>query len=1373
VNVHRGDTLDFDVSTPSITATYTTGTGTLVLSATAGMAPKFADFQAIARSLHFSSSARRPNTEDRRVAFIASDGTKSSPSVPQTTITVCAAQGYFAEQTSLRATLCPQGKYQPSSCGTQCAGCAQGKHAAAPSTYTAPAVLEAASCTGCAAGRYQTAVGQVSCVACGTGKYGSAGIAKNTAAHCVDCVAGTYQLATAQTSCTNCEAGKYADAPGSALCQAFACCSAGHARAETSPSSGGTCAVCMPGTFKAEGAQCLAACAQCAAGKFGDNQQSTSVATYCVDCATGRYESQTGTHSDAASSCTACAAGTHQSLEGKTSCDGCADGTYQTATGQASCDACAAGKYGRANSDQNESAYCTTCAAGKYNEITGKHDNNETPCSDCPAGKHAAVLGSTGREEQHCVACEAGKYQDAVEFALECKSCALGSSFQTATGQLECLGCTTAACPATQYTSATCTYDEDRQCRDRPVMTGVAGTVFFVEGVDPASTDAINLAAIPKIAFGASIDVVRVTLSNYEANDVLISGHSSASVASDGKSLALANTGTLADYEAAMAAITFRNTGHMKDQAVRTVRVTYRACHSAVLGETCSDDVSMDIALTPTTDQPTVAVQDASQQYTQDGAALTFASSVTLADKDNSKLQSATVTVAGAQADDELSCAAIAPLGSAISFTVNHAAPSWGAHAGGSEAGSAYPFSSIFHRGSGRGCWLAPDSPAPRPDYYFILDVGSIRDVGALQISNCDGWSTAYRTETLSWSLADTADGHATFKSFTFPSPRDGDDHTIAINGRGRFIRVNFVAWGGNSPALNQVKVLGAADYGITAQSSTNGANAVCTLSGAGTVAQYTSAIRALTFSTTSLSTAARAVSIVVTDASGVTSQSAPIVNIGICAKPGFISALGASTLQACAAGTYTAGMCASECTNCAAGTFGSGATTSAAHCVKCDQGQYQSNVAAVTCEHCTAGHYGASGTGATSSAHCLPCADGTYQEGTGAKSCTKCSAGTSRSSASRTDSDHCENCVTGKYQHQDGQASCVSCAAGKYGLREGDARNEPEACRTCGVASYAPTEGMTECLSWTCCSAGQVVSGGSTTTPGACTSCGAGRFQPTDNQCAKTECDSWGSMCQNGYERVGADATQTTACTACAAGQFRTADSSNPHATCATCAAGEVAGSASATCTACGHATFADDAQATCTACGAETHGDSTVSKATSAHCKPCQAWHPWGTCSKSCGGGSQTRTRVHTVTSVQGEAGVCNDEMQTQSCNTNACQERSHCVYLKCRYKKTANGHFAIQVYHHRNEAQRVHHCKLYEGLPGTAPQCHCYCHRKNEALPAGGSEQCGANQYQVAHAPSTPSMNKGVECRACPNGQYQDATAHHFTQCNSLIV
>ena len=28
----------------------------------------------------------------------------------------------------------------------------------------------------------------------------------------------------------------------------------------------------------------------------------------------------------------------------------------------------------------------------------------------------------------------------------------------------------------------------------------------------------------------------------------------------------------------------------------------------------------------------------------------------------------------------------------------------------------------------------------------------------------------------------------------------------------------------------------------------------------------------------------------------------------------------------------------------------------------------------------------------------------------------------------------------------------------------------------------------------------------------------------------------------------------------------------------------------------------------------------------------------------------------------------------------------------------------------------------------------------------------------------------MNKGVECRACPNGQYQDATAHHFTQCKT---
>ena len=87
--------------------------------------------------------------------------------------------------------------------------------------------------------------------------------------------------------------------------------------------------------------------------------------------------------------------------------------------------------------------------------------------------------------------------------------------------------------------------------------------------------------------------------------------------------------------------------------------------------------------------------------------------------------------------------------------------------------------------------------------------------MAALQISNCDGWAIYYMTKTLSWSLADTADGHATFQSFTFPTPRDGDDHTIAINGRGRYIRVNFVAWGRHSPGLNQVQVLGAADYEI------------------------------------------------------------------------------------------------------------------------------------------------------------------------------------------------------------------------------------------------------------------------------------------------------------------------------------------------------------------------------------------------------------------------------------------------------------------------------------------------------------------------------------------------------------------------------
>ena len=57
---------------------------------------------------------------------------------------------------------------------------------------------------------------------------------------------------------------------------------------------------------------------------------------------------------------------------------------------------------------------------------------------------------------------------------------------------------------------------------------------------------------------------------------------------------------------------------------------------------------------------------------------------------------------------------------------------------------------------------------------------------------------------------------------------------------------------------------------------------------------------------------------------------------------------------------------------------------------------------------------------------------------------------------------------------------------------------------------------------------------------------------------------------------------------------------------------------------------------------------------------------WSVWGDCTKSCGGGTQTRTRTVLKQPV-GKGKACGDLTDTQNCNTNACSKNCEDPYFR----------------------------------------------------------------------------------------------------------
>eukprot|EP00937_MAST-01D_sp_MAST-1D-sp2_P002988 g2988.t1 len=294
-------------------------------------------------------------------------------------------------------------------------------------------------CKTCQSGSYRGSAS--SCIECPPGH-------KCDGSSKIKCAAGKYGDANGQTSCKTCVAGQYQTVAGKAACDA---CGAGKHGRGSDQTVASYCVDCAAGKYSGKGST---SCTDCTAGQV----QPTKGAAACTTCSTSdEYldfaeqsackACQSGSYRGSASSCIECppghkcdgsskikcAAGKYGDANGQTSCKTCVAGQYQTVAGKAACDACGAGKHGR-GSDQTVASYCVECAPGRYSA------KGSTSCAECAAGYHQPRPGAAS-----CTECGADTYQSAAgqPACVTCMTCPSGLQRESCSRAFEgfCVPC--------------------------------------------------------------------------------------------------------------------------------------------------------------------------------------------------------------------------------------------------------------------------------------------------------------------------------------------------------------------------------------------------------------------------------------------------------------------------------------------------------------------------------------------------------------------------------------------------------------------------------------------------------------------------------------------------------------------------------------------------------------------------------------------------------------------------------------------------------------------------------------------------------------------------------------------------------------------
>ncbi|MBF0098014.1 MAG: DUF4347 domain-containing protein [Magnetococcales bacterium] len=191
---------------------------------------------------------------------------------------------------------------------------------------------------------------------------------------------------------------------------------------------------------------------------------------------------------------------------------------------------------------------------------------------------------------------------------------------------------------------------------DPPVLTAGATLSYTENDAATAIDTTITLADVDDTQMSGATVTLSAGLTSGDTLALVTQNGISGSYDSSSGVLTLTGTATLANYQTALRSVTFASSSEdpTASSSSRTITWTVTDANSDGAGAQSSVAATSSITLTPLADAPEVSA-GATQNYTENGAAVVIDNTILLSDADDSQLSGATVTIsAGLTSGDAL-----------------------------------------------------------------------------------------------------------------------------------------------------------------------------------------------------------------------------------------------------------------------------------------------------------------------------------------------------------------------------------------------------------------------------------------------------------------------------------------------------------------------------------------------------------------------------------------------------------------------------------------------------------------------------------------------------------------------------------------------